>query len=114
MAVYNEKDKKKCTKDGRHWYYVSYYVNLKGIRKQFKMFLTKQEAETEELKFKTKRDNPTLVKFSVIASEYLDYMYKSKKESTVYSYENAYKKNIEPYFKDFYINNITNTGKKKC
>ncbi len=43
------------------------------------MYKDRQTAEAEELKFKTKRDNPTLVKFSVVASEYLDYMYESKK-----------------------------------
>ena len=109
MAVYNEKNKDKWTKDGRHWYFRITYNDVKGKKRYYKSkkYETRELAEAEELKFKTKRDNPTLVKFSVVASEYLDYMYESKKESTAYSYENAYNKNIEPYFKDFYINNIT-------
>ena len=108
MAVYNEKDKKKWTKDGRHWYYVITYTDIKGKKRYrySKMYKDRATAEAEELKFKTKRDNPLLVKFNIVASEYFDFMYKTKKESTVYSYENAFKKNIEPYFKDFYINNI--------
>lgn len=108
MAVYNEKDKNKWTKDGRHWYYVITYTDIKGKKRYrySKMYKDRQTAEAEELRFKTKRDNPLMVKFSVVASEYFDYMYKTKKESTVYSYENAYKKNIEPYFESFYINSI--------
>ncbi len=108
MAVYNEKNKNKWTKDGRHWYYAIPYIDIKGKKriKHSKMYIDRKTAEMEELKFKTKRDNPLLVKFSIVASEYFEYMYKIKKESTVYSYEIIYKKNIEPYFKDFYINSI--------
>lgn len=108
MAIYNEKNKNKWTKDGRHWYFTCYYTNIQGNKKQYKskMFLTKQEAEKEELLFLAKRDNPTLVKFDIISLDYFKYMYSSRKESTIYSYEYAFKKNIEPYFSDFYINNI--------
>lgn len=108
MAIYNEKNKNKWTKDGRHWYFTCYYRNIQGNKKQYKskMFLTKQEAEKEELLFLAKRDNPTLVKFDIVSLDYFKYMYSSRKESTIYSYEYAFKKNIEPYFSDFYINNI--------
>ncbi|MBR4260626.1 MAG: site-specific integrase [Clostridia bacterium] len=108
MAVYNEKDKKKWTKDGRHWYYVVTYLDTKGKRKYkySKMFIDRATAEAEELKFKTKRDNPTLVKFSIVASEYFDYLNKSRKESTAYTYIRDYKCHLMPYFDDFYINNI--------
>lgn len=108
MAVYNEKNKNKWTKDGRHWYYAIPYIDIKGKKriKHSKMYIDRKTAEMEELKFKAKRDNPLLVKFSIVASEYFEYMYTIKKESTVYSYEIIYKKNIEPYFKDFYINSI--------
>lgn len=108
MAVYNETDKSKWTKDGRHWYFRTYYkdVNGKPKHKQSRMFLTKKEAEHEELLFITKRDNPTLVKFDIVALDYFKYMYQSRKESTIYSYEYAFKKNIEPYFNRFYINEI--------
>ncbi len=44
-----------------------------------KMYKDRATAEAEELKFKTKRDNPTLVKFDVVASEYFDYMLRQKK-----------------------------------
>lgn len=108
MAIYNEKNKNKWTKDGRHWYFRKSYRDFNGKLKYYKskMFATKQEAEQEELLFLTKRDNPTLVKFSIVANDYFKYMYQSRKESTIYSYEYAFKKNIKPYFNDFYINNI--------
>ena len=108
MAVYNEKDKNKWTKDGRHWYFRVSYRDIKGKKRYFKSkkYETREIAEAEELKFKTKRDNPLMVKFSVVASEYFDFMYKTKKESTVYSYEIVFKKNIKPYFESFYINSI--------
>lgn len=108
MAVYNEKDKTKWTKDGRHWYYVITYTDIKGKKRYrySKMYKDRKIAEAEELKFKTKYDNPLLVKFSVVSSEYFDYMYKTRKESTIFSYEMTFKKNIEPYFRDFYINSI--------
>lgn len=118
MAVYNEKDKSKWTKDGRHWYFVCYHTNAKGIKKQYKskMFLTRKETECEELLFLTKRNNPTLVKFDIVSLDYFKYMYQTRKESTIYSYEYAFKKNIEPYFSHFYINeiNISNINQWKA
>lgn len=108
MAVYNEKNKSKWTKDGRHWYFRKSYRDFNGKIRYYrsKMYSSKQEAEQEELLFITKRDNPVLVKFSVVAADYFKYMYQSRKESTIYSYEYAFKKNIMPYFSGFYINNI--------
>ncbi len=109
MAVYNEKDKLKWTKDGRHWYFRKSYRDLKGNIKYYrsKMFLTREEAEKEELSFKTKHENLSSIKFSVVANDYFKEIYKIKKESTVYSYEHAYKTNIEPYFESFNISDIT-------
>lgn len=108
MAIYNESDKSKWTKDGRHWYFKTYYKGLDGKEKhkQSKMFKTKKEAEFEELKFKTQKRNPALVKFSFISSKYFEHLYSVRKESTVYSYENAFNKQIKPYFNDFYLNDI--------
>ena len=53
MAIYQEKNKDKCTKDGRSWYFRVYYKNIQGIRKQkiSKMFSTKREALEAERKF---------------------------------------------------------------
>ena len=108
MAVLNEKNKSKWTKDGRHWYFVAYYNDIYGKRKQYvsKKYISKLEAEQEELLFLAKRENHSLVKFSVVAMDYFKYMYQIRKESSIYSYENAYKNNIAPYFENLYINNI--------
>ena len=79
-----------------------------GKRKQYvsKKYISKLEAEQEELLFLAKRENHSLVKFSVVAMDYFKYMYQIRKESSIYSYENAYKNNIAPYFENLYINNI--------
>lgn len=108
MAVYNEKDKSKWTKDGRHWYYVSYYTDINGKKryKHSRKYKDRETAEKAELLFKTKHNEQIMVKFEVVAANYFEYMYKTRKESTVYSYENAFKRHINPYFKDFYINSI--------
>ena len=53
MAVYQEKDKKKWTKDKRKWYYRVYYTDMYGNRKQkvSKMFKTSNEAKEAESQF---------------------------------------------------------------
>lgn len=108
MAVYNEKNKSKWTKDGRHWYFRKSYRDFNNNLKYYKskMFLTKKEAEQEELLFITKRDNPTLVKFHIVARDYFKQLELIRKESTVYSYTKDYNNHIKPYFDSFYINNI--------
>ncbi len=108
MAVYNEKDKSKWTKDGRHWYFRKSYRALNGKLKYYrsKMFTTKQEAEQEELLFVTKRDNPTLIKFSIVADDYFRSLELTRKQSTVYSYKKDYNNHILPYFAELYINDV--------
>lgn len=108
MAIYNEKNKNKWTKDGRHWYFRKSYRDFNGKLKYYKskMFATKQEAEQEELLFLTKRDNPTLVKFSIVANDYFKNLELTRKQSTVYSYKKDYNNHILPYFDDSYINDI--------
>ena len=52
MAVYQEKDKSKWTKDGRSWYFRCYYTDLLGNRKQkesSKYFTKKETLEAERL-----------------------------------------------------------------
>lgn len=108
MSAKNEKDKKKWTKDGRHWYFRCTYRDIHGKKRYFmsKMYPDRETAEAEELKFKTKKSNPSLVKFTVVADEYLDNLLKTRKESTAYTYRMDYKARIQPYFKNFYINSI--------
>ena len=108
MAVYNEKDKSKWTRDGRHWYFRVPYKDINGKSKYYKSkkYLDRETAIAEELKFKTKIHNPATVKFSVVGDEYIENLYKTRKESTAYTYEMDYKAKIKPYFERFYINSI--------
>lgn len=107
--IYNEKDKNKWTKDGRHWYFKAYYkdINNKPQKKVSKMFLTRKEAEIAELTFKTKIKNPSLIKFSIIANDYFDSLEKIRKKATIYTYKKDYKNHIAPYFNSYYINDIS-------
>ena len=84
------------TKDGKKWYFTCYYKDYKGITKQYKSkkYLTRKEAEKNELLFKTKNENPSYIKFEVIILDYIDYLYKTKKESTAFDYSNVIKKHI--------------------
>lgn len=103
------------TKDGRKWYFTCYYKDHQNITRQYKSkrYFTRKEAENEELLFKTKKENRSYIYFSIIATDYFRYMYTARKESTIYSYENAYNKNIKPYFEDKYINDINTTDINK-
>lgn len=105
MAVYKDKT---STKDGRCWYFKVYKKDFNNNNKAYKSkrYHTKKEAIEEETLFLLKRDNPISKPFVFIAKSYFKEMYSIRKESTVYSYENAYKRNILPYFERFNINDI--------
>lgn len=105
MAIYKSKT---STKDGRQWYFMTYKKDFDGINKKYKSkkYMTKTEAKEEERLFLMKRDNPLTKPFTLVANDYFKEMYSIRKESTVYSYENNYKKNIESYFKNFNITDI--------
>ena len=53
MAVIQEKNKSKWTKDGRSWYFDTYYINEFGEKKEkkSKLYKLKKEAETAEREF---------------------------------------------------------------
>lgn len=105
MPVYKDKT---TTKDGRSWYYVVYKKDFNGKNKKYKSkrYSSKAEAKEEERLFLMKRDTPLNKPFLLVAKDYFHEMYSIRKESTVFSYENAYKNNIEPYFNHFNINDI--------
>lgn len=105
MAVYKDNNK---TSDGRCWYFKVYKKDINGVNKAYKSkrYLTKKEAQEEEALFILKRDNPINKPFILVAKDYFKEMYTIRKESSIYSYENAYNNHIEPYFKEFTINNI--------
>lgn len=99
MSVY----KGSPTKDGRIWYFRK---SKNGKQYTSKKYLTKEECEKAESKFILKNDNPINKRFDLIADEYFENLYKTKKESTAYSYKSAYNLHIYPYFKSSYINSI--------
>lgn len=105
MAIYKSD---KPTKDGRQYFFMLYKKDFNGVNKKYKSkkYKSRSEAKDEEALFLLKRDNPLNKPFRLIAIAYFEEMYKIRKESTVYSYENAYKKNIEPYFEKLNINDI--------
>lgn len=115
MAIYNETDKSKWTKDGRHWYFRMSYKDVNGKWKSYrsKKYFDRPTAEEEERNFKAKLTNPVFVKFYVVGDEYIDNLYKIKKESTAYTYEMDYKAKIKPYFGDLYIKSINTYAVKK-
>ena len=95
MAIYQEKDKKKWTKDGRKWYYITY---KNGKQYESKKFFTKKEAQDEEALFKLKRDMPYSKLFYLIANDYFKELETLKKESTVITYKRDYNKHISYFF----------------
>lgn len=106
MAVY--KDEKNMTKDGRKWYFKVYKKDALGNLKECKSkkYATKQLAKEAEALFLLKRDNPIHKPFLLVASDYLDHLKASKKASTYDTRLRDYKKHIEPFFKNFEIDNI--------
>ncbi len=105
MAVFKDNNK---TSDGRCWYFKVYKKDINGVNKAYKSkrYITKKEAQEEEALFILKRDNPTNKSFLLVAKDYFKEMYSIRKESSVYSYENAYINHIMPFFEDLNINNI--------
>lgn len=106
MAVYKDENK---TKDGRSWYFKTYKKDFNGTNKAYKSkkYLRKTDAEEAERIFLMKRDNPLHKKFALVAKDYFDNLYLSKKEATAYSYESYYNNHIKDFFKYFYIEDIS-------
>lgn len=91
MAIYQEKDKRKCTKDGRSWYYLCYYKNLYGEnkRKKSKLFKTKKEASEEERIFLNSVKNAPLKSNMTIGSLKEVYLNYKKDSVRISSYEST-------------------------
>ncbi len=97
------------TKDGRKYFFKLQYFNVatqKIESKKSKKFKLKKEAEFEESKFLTSHENKINIKFDTVASLYFDNIYKKRKESTGYSYEDDYKRHIKPYLGNLDISSI--------
>ena len=93
----------KPTKDGRKYFFKKY---KNGKHYSSEKFLSVDEVVTAYSRFVLKNNDPINKRFDLVADEYFNYMYKIKKESTVYCYKNVYNLHIYPYFKSSYINHI--------
>ena len=112
MAVYQEKDKKKWTKDKRKWYYRVYYTDMYGNRKQkvSKMFKTSNEAKEAESQFlvtiKTADEFDLNISFEDVFNEWLLYKKQLVKYSTFYSLKLKMVKHVYSSFKNFKLHSI--------
>lgn len=114
MPVYNEPDRKKWTKDKRHWYFRCTYEDIHGNKKRYKskMYYSQDEAKDAESQFLIKvrnHDNNDNLSFKTIIDEYLYYKKKSIKSSTYYGIETYINKHIRPTFDDKKISQIKKT-----
>ena len=91
MAVFQEKNKKNWTKDGRSWGFKVWYTALTGQQKQkrSKLYFTKGEAKTAERQFlltlKDKVDDESM-KFKDLYLAYYEYQKNKVKETTFQTY----------------------------
>lgn len=106
MAVYKSDTP---TKDGRVYYFKTTKKDFNGKIKQYKSkkYKTSEEAKDAESVFRLSKESLLRNNFNVIAQSYFKYMYTIRKESTIYCYENNYKKHIQPYFEKKTIEKIT-------
>lgn len=115
MAVYQEKNEKKWTKDGRKWYFRCYYTDEYGKRKQkeSKLFSKKAEAQEAEREFLNKINISNVTNHKDIIlddlfSEYEEYVLNKKnKSSSNYSSFLNYNNHISPILGKYKINDIT-------
>lgn len=116
MAIYQEKNKKKITKDGRSWYFRDYYEDVYGNRKQYQspMYSSKTIAKEKEVEFLHnihKEDfSKSEISFENIYKEWLKQKKMKVKSSTYYSTKKRTTRHILTYFKTYKLHKIkTNT-----
>lgn len=71
------------------------------------MYATQEEAEDAEALFILQKCSPTHIKFTTVSNSFFDSFQKTRKLSSYESYLYAYNKHILPYFKDFFMDDIT-------
>ncbi len=112
MAIYQEKNRQKWTKDGRSWYYKCYYTDMYGNRKQkvSKLHLRKKDAEEAEriflIEIEKKDETDKNIMFVHVYNEWLDYKKTQVKSTTYYSRKKRANLYIVTFFKDYKLHNI--------
>ncbi len=100
MSVYNEPDRKKWTKDKRHWFFRCTYEDTNGNKKRYKskMFFTQDDAKEAEIDFirKSKMGNfdENIMIFDDLYFEWLETKKKTIKTATYYQLKVNSQKNI--------------------
>lgn len=91
MAIIQEKNKNKWTKDGRSWYFDTYYTNEFGEKKEkkSKLFKLKREAEDAERKFLDNIENNNFsqnlkISFKQAYHDWLEFKRAELKETTFF------------------------------
>lgn len=112
MAIYQEKNKNKWTKDGRSWYFRNYYINIYGERKQYESckYLTKKEARENErlwLNKSLQQDfTNTQIEFINVFEEWIQFRKMQLKETSYYSLVHRTDKYIKSFFKKYKLHSI--------
>lgn len=99
------------TKDGRSWYFRTYYTTPLGVRKQYesKLYMTKNEAVKEEARFINKPSNQALdekkLLFKELKNTYYNYQKKKVRKGTYDIYE-GYNSCLE-FFDNYRVDKLT-------
>jgi len=111
MAAFQEKNKKKWTKDGRSWYFKVYYIDIEGNkqRKVSKLFFKKSEAEEAERIFLTTKGMLKDILFKELTDLYLKEYAKKNKDNTYRDTKNRIEKHILPIFGNKMVSKINMT-----
>ena len=112
MAIIEEKNPKKWTKDGRKWYFDVYYTDMYGNRKEkkSKLFKSKPQARKAEtdflLEIRTKDASDNNISFNDACNEWLKYKEQLVKPTTFYGIEKDFNKHIRPFFNNYKLHSI--------
>lgn len=112
MAVIQLKDKSKWTKDGRSWYFDTYYTDMCGNRKEkkSKLYLRRKHAEEAERAFLNTIQKEDItnnnISFEEVFDEWFFYKKRTIKSTTFYGLKKNLSKNILAFFKDYKLHSI--------
>lgn len=112
MAIIQEKNKNKWTKDGRSWYFDEYYVDINGEKKEkkSKYYKTKKEATEARKEFLLKNtlniEHDLNISFEKVYKEWLDLKRVLLKQTTFYRLEKILNKHISKFFCNYSLHNI--------
>ena len=112
MAVRQEKNKKKWTKDGKCWYYDIYYKNEYGERKEIKSRLFKLKKEAEQAQrdklneLNDSKYNDQNISFNDAFNDWLNYRSKRIKVTTNYGDEKRVNRHILDFFNGYNLHSI--------